>query len=89
MHNPSRMNVIEKVAQKLIDKIKNNCPNCNLPGFDIVRSNAGLLCENCYLPTRSTLSHLYKCKKCSFEQEQFYPRGIKYEEPTFCDNCNP
>lgn len=87
--NPTRMKVIEKATQSLIQKIKNECPNCKTPGFDIVATNPGLCCESCYFPTRSTLSHLYQCKKCDFKQEKKFPRGIEFEDPTYCDNCNP
>lgn len=89
MYNPTRMNVIKKVTQKLIEKIKNLCPKCDLPGFDIVIANSGLPCEDCLSATRSTLSYLYKCKKCCYEKEVLYPRGIRFEDPTYCDNCNP
>ena len=89
MYNPTRMKVIEKATQKLIDKIKNLCPVCNAPGFDIVVAKPGLPCENCALPTRSTLSYIYQCKKCDFIKEQLYPRGIQLEDPTYCDYCNP
>lgn len=89
LFNPTRMKVIEKVTHKLVEKIKSLCPKCDFPGFDIVNAIPGLLCKNCSLPTRSTLSYLYKCEKCCFEKELMYPRGIKFEDPTFCDCCNP
>lgn len=89
MFNPMRMKVIEKAAQNLLLKIKKECPNCKTPGFDIVQANAGLPCENCNFPTRSTLSYSYQCKKCCFQEEELYPRGKKMEDPTYCDNCNP
>lgn len=89
LFNPTRMKVIEKVTHKLVEKIKSLCPKCDFPGFDIVNAIPGLLCKNCSLPTRSTLSYLYKCEKCCFEKELLYPRGIKFEDPTFCDYCNP
>jgi hypothetical protein len=87
--NPTRMKVIEKVTYSLIEKIKNCCPNCKTPGFDVVSAQFGLPCALCSLPTRSTLSHLYQCKKCGFQQEKMFPRGIQVEDPTYCDNCNP
>lgn len=87
--NPTRMKVIEKATQNLIQKIKNECPNCKMPGFDVVESNPGLSCKSCSFPTRSTLSHLYQCKKCFFKEEKKFPRGIEFEDPTYCDNCNP
>lgn len=89
MYNPTRMNVIEKSTKKLIEKINYKCPQCQTPGFDIVLANPGLPCENCSFPTRSTLSYVYKCNECNFQEEKKYPRGIQYEDPTYCDNCNP
>ena len=89
LFNPTRMKVIEKATQNLIEKINHLCPNCSAPGFDIVTAQAGLPCENCSLPTRSTLSFLYQCKKCNHTENKFYPRGIQFEDPTYCDNCNP
>ena len=89
LFNPTRMKVIEKATQNLIEKIKHLCPNCSTPGFDIVTAQAGLPCENCSLPTRSTLSYLYQCKKCNHTENKLYPRGIQFEDPTYCDNCNP
>jgi len=89
MYNPTRMKVIEKVTQKLITKIKNTCPICNYPGFDVSKINPGLPCSNCFLPTRSVLSHSYQCKNCNHTEEKKYPRNIQYEDPMYCDNCNP
>jgi hypothetical protein len=89
MYNPTRMKVIEQATKKLVEKIKKQCPKCTFPGFDIVKALSGLPCENCLLPTRSTLSYLYQCKKCHYQEESFHPRGIRFEDPTYCDNCNP
>jgi hypothetical protein len=89
MFNPTRMNVIENATYKFIEKIKSLCPKCSLPGFDVVTIKSGLPCKNCLFPTRSTFSHIYQCKKCSFEEEKLYPRGIQHEDPTYCDICNP
>lgn len=89
MFNPTRMKVIENVTYKLIAKIKNLCPNCKFPGFDVVKVNSGLPCELCNLPTRSTLSHLYKCKNCDFEELKMHPNNKIKEDPTYCDYCNP
>lgn len=89
MHNPIRMKVIETTAIQLIEKIKTHCPSCKTPGFDVVSAKSGLLCKICQSPTRSTLYHLYECKKCKYNQKKMFPRGIQYEDPTYCDTCNP
>lgn len=87
--NPSRMKVIEKATQKLVDKMQSCCPNCKTPGFDVSEVKQGLPCELCKLPTSSTLSFVYQCKKCAFQTEMKFPHKKEYEEPTFCDYCNP
>ena len=89
MYNPTRMKVIEKATWQLIEKIKSICPSCKTPGFDIVDAVSGLPCELCKCPTRSTLYYMYQCKKCNYSCKKMFPRGIAYEDPTYCDTCNP
>ncbi len=89
LYNPTRMEVIKIAAEKLVKKIKSCCPNCKTPGFGITNAKRGLPCEQCGLPTRSTLSYIYVCEKCSFSKEDKFPNQKQFEEPTFCDFCNP
>lgn len=89
MYNPSRMKVIENATIKLAAKINSICPKCSFPGFGITDSKSGLPCEICHCPTQSTLSFTYVCQKCSFSKEEKYPNKKKYEDPTYCNNCNP
>ena len=89
MYNPSRMAVIARAAQKLVDKIESTCPQCQTPGFGVVEARQGLKCALCGLPTRSTLSYIYQCQKCAFEEEKSYPHGKTAEDPRHCDYCNP
>lgn len=89
MFNPSRMQVITAATEKLIEKINCTCPKCATPGFDIQQVQTGLPCNRCAAPTRSTLSHIYQCKVCSYSKEERYPYGMESEDPGFCDFCNP
>ncbi|MEP7229305.1 MAG: DUF6671 family protein [Ginsengibacter sp.] len=89
VYNPTRMEVIETAAKKLIKKIDSFCPDCNTRGFEIKDAIKGLLCSLCRLPTRSTLSHIYECKKCGFKKEIKFPFNITEEDPMYCDYCNP
>ena len=89
MFNPSRMKVIEKATWQLLEKIKSLCPTCQTPGFDIVDAVSGLPCKLCKSSTRSTLYYVYQCQKCEFSSKKMFPRGISYEDPTYCDTCNP
>ena len=89
MYNPSRMKVIEKATEKLIAKIKSCCPQCKTAGFGIADAKEGLPCSLCGFKTRSTLSYIYTCQKCSFTKEEMYPNNKTLEDPTYCDMCNP
>ncbi len=89
MYNPTRMSVIEKATQKLVQRIKSTCPNCAMPGFGITDAKKGLICSLCGSPTNSTLSYLSVCQHCQFTKEEMYPHQKTTEDPTFCDNCNP
>lgn len=89
MYNPTRMKVIEKEAIDLLHKLQNICPVCSWPGFEVTEWLRGLPCENCFMPTRHVLKHIYTCKKCSHKNEMEYPDGKRYCEAQFCDFCNP
>lgn len=87
--NPTRMKQIELCGLELIKKMKSCCPACHSPGYDVVNVTPGLPCENCSFPTKSILSLTYECKKCSYTEKKFFPKGKQVEEATYCDICNP
>ncbi|MFN5423473.1 MAG: DUF6671 family protein [bacterium] len=89
MFNPSRMNVIALAAKKIVDRSNSLCPICETPGFGITGHNSGLTCELCKSPTRSTLELEYSCNCCGFSMKEKYPHGKFFEEPMYCDVCNP
>ncbi|MDB2656998.1 hypothetical protein N9Y60_02960 [Crocinitomicaceae bacterium] len=89
MLNPMRMNAIAKATEELVRKIESECPNCEMPGFDVVEHQAGLPCSNCSMPTKSTLQDIYRCAHCHFEKIEKFPRGKDQEDPMYCDFCNP
>lgn len=89
MYNPTRMSVIEQATQKLVQKIKSTCPQCQTPGFGITDAKKGLECNLCGSPTNSTLSYIYVCQRCKFKKEEMYPNKKTTEDPMYCDYCNP
>lgn len=89
MYNPTRMAVIEKATQKLVQKIKSTCPQCQMPGFGVTDAKKGLECSLCGSPTNSTLSYIYTCQHCQFTKEEMYPHNKTEEDPMYCDYCNP
>ena len=89
MNNPTRMEVIEELAGKLVEKMKSCCPTCQRPGFsptDVIR---GLVCSCCSLPTKSVKSLIYSCEGCHYTTCVDFPDSKTTEDPMFCDFCNP
>lgn len=89
MNNPSRQKIIQEATHKLVQTIYNECPSCMLPGFDVKVVRAGLPCKLCGSPTKSTYSFVYECQRCEHRVERKYPAGREYEDPMYCDYCNP
>lgn len=89
MFNPTRLKVIENATKKIVKKIKSLCPECSTPGFGITDAKNGLRCKLCNLPTKSVLSYIYECRKCSFKLEDKYPNKKFTEDPIYCYYCNP
>jgi hypothetical protein len=88
-YNPTRMKNIAKATSNLLRKIKNNCPQCNIPGFDITQRIKGLPCAMCGMPTTLIHSVIYQCQKCSCSQEKLFPDDIDFADPGQCMYCNP
>ncbi|CAN5127109.1 hypothetical protein BH09BAC3_BH09BAC3_27750 [soil metagenome] len=88
-YNPMRMKCIESATFSLINKAHSYCPRCGTPGFDVVESFPGLPCKICHSPTRSLMKQLLCCQVCTFKMEKMFPHDKEYEEPNFCDHCNP
>lgn len=89
MNNPTRMEVIEELVGKLVEKMKSCCPTCHRPGFsptDVIR---GLACSCCSLPTKSVKSLIYSCEGCHYTTCVDFPDSKTTEDPMFCDFCNP
>lgn len=88
LHNPTRMLAIEQATINLIKNISVACPSCKTLGFTITEVIPGLPCESCRFPTKSSKSYIYACKACNYKEVR--PReDILFEDPTFCDFCNP
>jgi hypothetical protein len=87
--NPTRMLIIREAAEKLAEKIATPCPDCSAPGFGLNRVQPGLPCSLCGAPTKSPLYEIHLCQQCGELREFPFPHGKQYEDPTYCDFCNP
>jgi aspartokinase len=89
MFNPSRMKVIGKATQNLINLLHQECPQCQFPGFDVFKRESGLPCGLCGFPTDLILSEIYHCRNCNYQEEKRFPQGNQQADPTYCQYCNP
>lgn len=89
MYNPTRMEVIRELTEKLIDKMRVCCPHCKRPGFGISEVKKGLMCSSCFRPTNSIKIAIFTCSGCHYTQINEYPESKKEEDPMYCDYCNP
>jgi hypothetical protein len=89
LYNPTRMKAIASATQDLIRKIKQRCPMCDCPGFEVVERQRGLPCLLCHSPTDLALRAIYQCQRCRFKQDALYPDGVETADPGQCPFCNP
>ncbi|MBW4622707.1 MAG: hypothetical protein KME17_25535 [Cyanosarcina radialis HA8281-LM2] len=89
MYNPTRMQVIAQATQDLVKVAKQCCPQCQRPGFAVIRRRQGLPCSWCGLPTELTLADIYQCQKCNFSREVLFPDDRETADPGRCFYCNP
>lgn len=87
MHNPIRMMVIAEATKVLLSRIAVCCSSCGAPGFAPNGTVPGLACADCGLPTLSPKFQVYKCIKCSYEEQ--FPVQATAEDPRYCSYCNP
>ena len=89
LYNPTRMEAIAHATEDLIRVAEQRCPQCDCPGFRVVKHEPGLPCGLCGTPTLLTLSVLYQCQRCQFEQRQPFPDALEFADPGQCPYCNP
>jgi hypothetical protein len=87
--NPSRMAVIREVTVQLLTVLMKTCPECGTPGFEVKDIIRGLPCSWCAWPTNAPRACRYLCQQCGHEATEPVPGGKEFEDPQFCDRCNP
>jgi hypothetical protein len=88
-HNPSRMRVIAKATETLLQKLASPCPACGWPGFVPKEKIPGLPCAWCGGPTSLALAVVSRCDGCCHAHEQPHPNGLRKSDPAYCNECNP
>lgn len=89
MMNPTRMGAIAQATQDLVRKLQQRCPQCDYPGFDVVKRKPGLPCGLCGMPTELPLTAIYQCHNCQFTVTKPDPTSPDVADPAQCAYCNP
>ena len=87
--NPTRMDSIGKVTEKLKNRLIQECPECDVPGFGLIHGEMGLPCSSCGLPTELIKTEIWGCTCCNHTQRKPRKDGLKSATPGECSICNP
>ncbi len=87
--NPSRMNAISELADKLARRLAALCPTCTAPGWGIIRAEKGLRCEYCNQATEMIEHEINGCVLCDHTEEQPRTDGLVVAPQLQCGWCNP
>ncbi|MBX3710624.1 MAG: hypothetical protein KF800_01460 [Lysobacter sp.] len=87
--NPTRMQQIALLAERLVSRAGACCPQCRTPGFGKTGILPGLPCADCGTPTAAVLSEVASCSACGFRDVRGRSDGLTEADPAQCDLCNP
>ena len=85
-HNPSRRQVLRRLAASLADRLATGCPACGAPGFGRVAAEPGLPCRFCETPTDQVRNEIHACASCP-HRVSLPVAGAA--DPAGCPSCNP
>ncbi|KTD37694.1 hypothetical protein Lnau_0625 [Legionella nautarum] len=89
MMNPTRMQAIAVLAEKLVNRIRCCCPLCSAPGFGFKKTEGSLLCRQCASLTSLYQQEIWGCIQCDYFEKYSRKDGLIEAEPQYCNYCNP
>ena len=89
MMNPTRMQTLAELAEKLAIRIKSLCPGCGIPGFGFKSVSGHLPCSLCGNATKMYQSEEWGCIQCDYKEQRGRTDQWIVADPTYCDYCNP
>lgn len=87
--NPTRMNQIAALGERLVERLRCLCPRCQAPGFGRIEVVAGLPCGWCGRPTEAALAEIHGCAACPERIRLPRGDGLRQSDPAHCATCNP
>ena len=89
MMNPTRMNTLAELAEKLAIRINQGCPQCGTPGFGFKSVSGHLPCGLCGDETKMYQYEHWGCIRCDYQDQRSRSDQLEVADPTHCDYCNP
>ena len=83
---PSRRPIIARAAERLALRLASCCPQCDTPGWGIVRIECGLPCEMCGTLVTNPRADVFGCAACSATVT--VDRAQTVADPVHCDWCD-
>lgn len=89
MMNPTRMQTLIELAEKLAIRIMRSCPGCGIPGFGFKSVSGHLPCSLCGAETQMYQYEDWGCIRCDYQDQRLRKDQLIVADPTHCDYCNP
>ena len=89
MMNPTRMQTIGELAEKLATRINTQCASCGVPGFGFKSVSGHLPCSLCGHETAMYQHEEWGCIQCNYLEQHPRKDRLIVADPTHCDYCNP
>ncbi|KTD46302.1 DUF6671 family protein [Legionella quateirensis] len=89
MMNPTRMEVIGELADKLALRIASLCVRCSCPGFGFKSTRGTLPCSFCGSPTSLYEEEVWGCINCEHQEYKRRRDDVLKADPAYCYYCNP
>ena len=89
MMNPTRMQTLAELAEKLAIRIKSLCPSCGIPGFGFKSVSGHLPCSRCRDDTTMYRYEEWGCIQCNYQEQRPRKDHLIVADPTYCNYCNP
>lgn len=87
--NPTRMATLQRLAERLADRLGCCCPACRTPGYGVTTVEKGLPCIDCGGPSTLVRYQIFGCALCDYTEKRPRSDGLEYSEPAQCLYCNP
>lgn len=89
MMNPTRMQSLADLSEKLVSRITSPCPGCGIPGFGFKSVSGHLPCSLCGDETQMYRFENWGCIRCDYQDQRARTDQLVVADPTYCDYCNP